>query len=95
MEAEELKKHRAEYRKEEVTPDIDACYAMMREKFGWDWDGLINPIDLTTRSKVANIICALFAIHEPGANRPNYEYTKEEFSLIEYATSEIAMLCGR
>jgi len=78
-----------------ITPNIDACYEMMREKFDWDWDGLINPIDLTTDSKVANIMCSLFAIYEPGVMNPNITYTREEFHLIELASEEIGHKCGR
>ena len=92
----ELEAHRAGYRKECVTPDIDACYEMMREKFHWDFDGLISPVDITTRCKVGNILCALFIPQEPGAECKNpWSYTKEEYHLIEMAATEIGAICGR
>ena len=82
--------------KEETrTPAIDECYYMMRGKFNWDFDGGISAKDLTTRTKVANILCALFIPQEPGAKcKTPWSYTREEFHLIELASDEIASMCG-
>lgn len=88
------------------TPKIDECYEMMREKFDWDFDGLISPKDLTTQCKVGNILCTLFIPHEPivykgvldittqQMKQNPFEYTLEEYNLIEHACNEIANLCG-
>jgi len=82
-------------KEESRTPAIDKCYEMLRNKFHWDFDGCINPIDLTTRTKVANIICALFIPQEPGYVCKNpWVYTPEEYHLIELAADEIAATCG-